>query len=408
MTDKKNVFFVEPSKQWVLENIHIEKIFREFDKGGITEVYDLKMYHYINVYVKSISRVLYYYLKQFFLKRDSSICLHPSSITVSSNRGGYEISKIKQLFDVNDSCNYQINGFDLTDCMRVNKISLKHFLVSFHQSILVYFSVLKSNLPKGVHKAILRYSYINTASYSFFDIFFYKIKKINPDCIIYSSGVPLSSYAAIRNGLKVININHGLMSKIDLNVYPRYSEIYVYSDEEKKYLENIDIGSIVRVYPFKDTKHYNRSVIIFLPTSIPGYIEKEEFSNLIGLFKRHNYKVFFKRHPLKSSWSIQTWKEKFNFEKVVNGGDAVTVMQDICPSFVVGWTSTALCEASNMKIIPISLINLLDKKGIGTLDIFPIQNRSILWPSEKNMIYDVITKKTRDSYSETLEKLRLR
>ena len=134
----------------------------------------------------------------------------------------------------------------------------------------------------------------------------------------------------------------------------------------------------------------------------------EEFSNLIGLFKRHNYKVFFKRHPLKSSWSIQTWKEKFNFEKVVNGGDAVTVMQDICPSFVVGWTSTALCEASNMKIIPISLINLLDKKGIGTLDIFPIQNRSILWPSEKNMIYDVITKKTRDSYSETLEKLRLR
>ena len=63
---------------------------------------------------------------------------------------------------------------------------------------------------------------------------------------------------------------------------------------------------------------------------------------------------------------------------------------------------------TNMKIIPISLINLLDKKDIGAFDIFPVQNRSILWPSEKNMIYDVITKKTRDSYSETLEKLRLR
>jgi len=404
----EHAVFVEPEQQWVVEDIRIEKILMEFDEGGVIEMRDIQVHHYLIVYIRSIVKVFYYYFKQFSIKNELSTCQHMSSILLYSGRGGYELDHFKKIFNVKDMSICQINGFNLVDFMKVKKISLRVFLISVHQSILTYFSVLKNKLPQGAHYAILQYGHNNIVNYSFFDVFFNSLKKEFPDCVIYTTGVTLPAYATIKHKLKTIQLHHGLISKIDLNVYPRYSEIYVYSNDEKEYLDDTSLGSIVRIYHFDSAKRYDRLAVLILPTMICGDIGEGEILSLINTFRVHGYTILLRRHPLKSSWDIQTWKKKINFTDDVYAMDSASSIQDAHPSFVISWTSTVLCEALNMKIIPISMIELLNKKAIGPLNVYRIRNRSLLWPSEKNIICKIIENHSQESYNETLEMLRSR
>jgi hypothetical protein len=91
--------------------------------------------------------------------------------------------------------------------------------------------------------------------------------------------------------------------------------------------------------------------------------------------------------------------------------DSASSIQDAHPSFVISWTSTVLCEALNMKIIPISMIELLNKKAMYdhlSVSVYRFRNRSLLWPSEKSIISKIIANHSQESYDETLEMLRLR
>ncbi len=370
-----------------------------------------QVHHYLIVYIRSIVKVFYYYFKQFYIKNELSECQHMSSILLYSGRGGYEIDRLKKIVNVKDMSICQINGFNLVDFMKVKKISLRVFLISVHQSILTYFSVLKNKLPQGAHYAILQYGHNNIVNYSFFDVFFNSLKKEFPDCVIYTTGVTLPAYATIKHKLKTIQLHHGLISKIDLNVYPRYSEIYVYSNDEKKYLDDTGLGSIVRIYHFDPAKRYDRIAILILPTHIGGDIDEGEILSLINTFRVHGYTILLRRHPLKSSWDIQTWKKKINFTDSVYAMDSASSIQDAHPSFVISWTSTVLCEALNMKIIPISMIELLNKKAMYdhlSVSVYRFRNRSLLWPSEKSIISKIIANHSQESYDETLEMLRLR
>ncbi len=310
---QKMQLFVEPEQQWVVEDLRIEKIFMEFDEGGVMEARDIQVHHYLIVYIRSIVKVFYYYFKQFYIKNKFQECQHTSSVLIYSNRGGYELELFKKISNKESKHVCQIGGFNLVDFMKVRKILFREFLISTHQSLLTYFSVLKNELPQGAHNAILQYSANNIAQYAFFDVFFFHLKKEFPDCVIYTTGVTLPAYAAIKHKLKTIQLHHGLISKIDLNVYPRYSEIYVYSNDEKEYLDDTSLGSIVRIYHFDSAKRYDRLAVLILPTMICGDIGEGEILSLINTFRVHGYTILLRRHPLKSSWDIQTWKKKINF-----------------------------------------------------------------------------------------------
>ena len=79
--------YVPSTLKWVLNDNRIEKIFMEFDEGGVIEMRDIQVHHYLIVYIRSILKVFYYYFKQFSIKNELSTCHHMSSILLYSGRG---------------------------------------------------------------------------------------------------------------------------------------------------------------------------------------------------------------------------------------------------------------------------------------------------------------------------------
>jgi len=68
--------YVPSTLKWVLNDNRIEKIFMEFDEGGVIEMRDIQVHHYLIVYIRSILKVFYYYFKQFSIKNELSTCQH--------------------------------------------------------------------------------------------------------------------------------------------------------------------------------------------------------------------------------------------------------------------------------------------------------------------------------------------
>jgi len=60
--------------------------------------------------------------------------------------------------------------------------------------------------------------------------------------------------------------------------------------------------------------------------------------------------------------------------------DGMYVIKERRPSFVVGWHSTALCEALNSNVIPILMNDHSSRDN--SFEIYHLERRSLLWPSE--------------------------
>ena len=224
--------------------------------------------------------------------------------------------------------------------------------------------------------------------------------------------------AAISVELKVINVTHGLIKLINPYIYPEYYSIYVYSEEERQYLLSLGLKSRIYVYKSSNIKHKEKSVVIFM-TDLMISADVSDLKNVIKLFKLFDYKIQVKLHPLnysskkfskENSIEKHNWGDKLDLSNIEMIGDIDTtsVLTEKKPSFVVAWDSTALCEALNMKIIPISMMELLNKKATGHLNVYRFRNRSLLWPSEKNIISEIVANYSQESYNETIEMLRSR
>ena len=77
------------------------------------------------------------------------------------------------------------------------------------------------------------------------------------------------------------------------------------------------------------------------------------------------------------------------------------LLKKIKPSFVIGWGSTSLCEALNMGVIPIDILDPSVPAGFG---IYSTYKKSLNWPDDRDTIYKLISK--RIDYQEMLENLK--
>ena len=219
--------------------------------------------------------------------------------------------------------------------------------------------------------------------------------------------------AAISVELKVINVTHGLIKLINPYIYPEYYSIYVYSFDEKRYFENIGVTSKVYVYPAIKNKLHNKNVILFMADDV-SRVDSKELSDLIYQFKLHGYSIFMKMHPLhnasrefKSEYGLEdiVWNNIFDTSEleILSGEDATFVLKEKQPSFVVGWHSTALCEALNSNVIPIIMS---DSSRDSSLGVYPSERRSLLWPVECNIIKNLLLNYS--SYEDTIYMLKTR
>ena len=122
--------------------------------------------------------------------------------------------------------------------------------------------------------------------------------------------------------------------------------------------------------------------------------------------------MYMKLHPLNEApeqlkkeygLSEYNWSDVLNVSNIqcIKGMDGSDVIKKIKPSFVIGWGSTSLCEALNMGVIPIDILDPSVPAGFG---IYSTYKKSLNWPDDRDTIYKLISK--RIDYQEMLETLK--
>jgi len=403
--------------KWPFNSEEIERFFIHCDKNctistkKINSRYRKRFVRIIFIYVVSIIKTIYFYLKQYFFVSKSEFNVR--KLLLSTGRG-YDLNNIKKLSGVSNEKSILIHAYCMDDYMSLQKTSLFVIMLSLFNSIREYQYTLKSNIHNKVFENVLNNGVQNIPAYTYLRAFFVDFIKENNDCIIYTSNAILASHAAILSGFKVINLYHGLMGAISPNTYPEYHSIYVYSEDEREYLLNSGIESEVCVYPYECITNKSKSVIFFMADGV-SRVDSKELSDLIYQFKLHGYSIFMKMHPLhnasrefKSEYGLKdiVWNNIFDTSEleILSEEDATFVLKERRPSFVVGWHSTALCEALNSNVIPI-LMNDHSSRDF-SFEIYHLERRSLLWPVECNVIKNLLLNYS--SYEDTIFMLKTR
>ena len=210
---------VSSTQKWVLNDSRIDKLLNENPSERLTKKNFFILTWILYIYVIPFSRVIYYYLKQFFIggyKNKKTI----TSLILHSGRG-YDTDSNQKIFQINTNEMNLIYAFSLTDYMKYEKLSIFTLLRNLAIAIADYKSVLTMKFPDE----IIGILYGNTANISVFTYllsFFQQLKEKYPDCTVYSVGATLPSHAAILSEHITINMYHGLMDKINLSTFPEY------------------------------------------------------------------------------------------------------------------------------------------------------------------------------------------
>jgi len=411
--------YVPSTLKWVINDDRIEKILIKINSNHPLEGYiktnQTKVSWILLIYVMPFIRVIFYYLKQFFVSGNKNQKMI-TSLILNSGRG-YDTNNIQKVFQINTNEMYLIYAFSLTDYMKYEKLSIFTLLRNLAKAIADYKSVLTMKFPDEII-GILRSNTKNISVFVHLISFFQKIKEKYPDCTVYSVSATLPSHAAIISNLKTINMYHGLMEGIHLSTFPEYDSVYVYSYDERKYLIAAGIKSKVLTYPMMKAESRKNIAIFFMPAIASNKIDwsvfSESFLSLTKLFKTFDYDVYIKVHPLAKAskkfskeYNLQpyNWDEIFDLSnfKYVDGSDGASIFNKLKPNFVISWGSTALCEALNMGLIPITL---WDTRWDGSESVYPINKRALLWPSEMEIIQDLLDDKS--VYDDVVEMLKTR
>ena len=410
--------YVPSTLKWVLNDNRIEKILinSNFSLEGYIKTDQTKVSWILLIYVMPFIRVISFYLKQFFVsgnKNKKTI----TSLILNSGRG-YDTNNIQRVFQINTNEMYLIYAFSLTDYMKYEKLSIFILLRNLAKAIADYKSVLTMKFPDEIISIVVKNGPEYISIYSYLRSFFAKIKEKYPDCTVYSVGAKLPSHAAIISNLKTINMYHGLMEEINLSTFPEYDSVYVYSYDERNYLIDAGIKSKVLTYPMTKAESHKNIAIFFMPAiainGIDWSVFSESFLSLTKLFKTFDYDLYIKVHPLvkaskkfSKEYNLQpyNWDEIFNLSNFiyVDGSDAASIINKLKPNFIISWGSTALCEALNMGLIPITL---WDTCWDSSESVYPINKRALLWPSEMEIIQNLLDDKS--IYDDVVEMLKTR
>ena len=396
-------------KKWVFCDNHIQRSLVKLGYSAINAEYSIS-FKIINKlligFIFSLLKVTYYYFLQFLFVQKKELKNKKAIFLKSGN--GYDYANLYRVVDFDESKVVYINSFTMKSYMGVVKVGFLTLIDVFVRSFIVYCSVIKNNLPNNIENLVIENGLRNIAQYTYLSSFFKTVKSFNRDIHVYSGGAMLASNAAIDANLKTSYLLHGNIGRIHPIVFPSFDEVYVYSNDEKLYLESIGVSSRVDIYPFKVINSKNKLVLIFtrLSDKDMGF---DELRNLVIFFKSYDYVVKFKPHPQYGYYRtnrnveecVYKWADILNIEVIDRGaGSASSLIQSTLPSFVVAWQSTALCESLSMGVIPISLSK---KSDIVSYLPYPIAKRTLSWHDEKKQIINAINKQT--NYRKVLKSL---
>ncbi|MBT7556859.1 hypothetical protein HN615_08030 [Candidatus Woesearchaeota archaeon] len=375
-------------KKWVFCDNYIHRSLIEFGKYSANVRYRISFAVFSKLLfflTYSFFKVLYYYFSQFFIIYTGDI--KDKRVIFLKSGNGYDYDNLYKAFDHVESEVVCINSFTMKSYMSVTRVGFYTLIGTFLHSVIAYLSVVREHLPKHVEYLVIDNGLRNISQYTFLLSFFKTVYSLNDDIHVCSGGAMLASNASISARLKTSYLLHGNIGSIHPIVFPDFYKVYVYSYDEKLYLDNSGISSDVLVYPYENISTHNKLVVVFMRID-DEKMNFHELRNLVVFFKFNNYLVKFKLHPQYNGENIYDWANTLNVE-VVNEdiGSASSLISSTLPSFVVAWQSTSLCESLNMGVIPISLSK---KSEIRPDSIYPIVKRTLSWHDEKKQIISAV------------------
>jgi hypothetical protein len=411
--DDKEIQFIPDNLKWILTDIEIEKLLLGMNIDDISNAYrKTSTFRTLCVYSLSALRILFYYFGQLFIKVNNKNSI--AKLILESGRG-YDTNNISKIVNTSDNNVCLLYAFDLKEYMKYEYITLTSLIGSLTDSIKSYNIVLKAGLPADIINIVLKNGPVNISSYAYLTAFFLKFRMSNPNCTVYTSGALLQSHASIASNLKTVLFFHGLIDKLSINVFPSYNSIYVYSNDEKKYLKSTGIMSKLHLYRSENVDSRTKKVIFFMADD-KSIVDFNKLISLIELFNVHGYSIYIKSHPLKDASEIlvkeydlsgYNWGNFLDLKNInfIDGKDASAVMKKIRPSFSVSWTSTSICESINMGVIPINMLKY-DFVTVNPFGVYPFHKRSLCWLNEGEIIEGILLGNT--SYDDKLNMLKNR
>jgi hypothetical protein len=386
---------------WVLVGLKIQ-LKQKMDTDVLLVKIFVQIMKKTTVYSLSFLKVIALYVKQFFIKKNID-CL--KKVIILEVEKEYRHQNIYRVENIKKEDISFLKIFKKEDFMSHRNISFLDFIKEFIQSIQSFNSILKlKNLTEYEQLEIISNGVSIISSYTYFSCFFRKIKENNFQFRIFSGGAILASYAVINNGIECNYLLHGLMYRpYSLDYFPKFNKIYLYSNIEKKWLLKRGISSKMILYDNKKVEKYTESIIIFLDN--PRLLDYNNLFKIIDFFKKNNYSVYAKIHPvsIKNSY-LPSALDRLIIIDSCGFEDGYISIDKIKPKFVASSFSTSLCESLNMGVIPILFYK--DKNRFNRMKknlIYPFNKKTISWNFEKNIISGLML--DQNYYNKTLSLL---
>jgi len=254
-------------------------------------------------------------------------------------------------------------------------------------------------------KLTLLFTIQNLSFFSYFSLLFRSLKKINHNLEFFNGGSELFACAAINEDVKTNLLKHGLMSRVSKLSFIDYSNIYVYSSDEKEYLDKINKQTLVRTYKFtKIKKRMSRVLILGNPINLTQSNELKLISEISIFFNDLNFETFYKYHPSVTKIEQKKISAKLNIATINNKADCNKIIHEILPMFCFGWRSTGLCESLNAGVIPVTTAMEAESSLLSQYNfIYPFHKKSLSWDLDQMLIKKLSNENYK--YEEILSKL---
>ena len=361
----------------------------------------------MNSFIDRKSRILFFSpiififgifrIVQFYLIQKSTIKSVPDHIVVRSAAPHMHKNYFRMFNqNINTDKFLYIDCFNKNQYTKIKKVSFLRLLQEFY---LTYNELMPmiSRLTREEGKNLIAYkAMVGLPPFSYFTCLLEELKKENTKIKMFSGGANLISSSAILSKIETYWLAHGLFhfptlmsgklikpDPLKYNILlPKFNFIYLYSNDEVMFYKDHGISSKLCLYPYKKLNRLHKKVIIFT-NDVDSEMNYKDLSELISLFKKHQYEIIVKFHPLYEGSFEKEFLKDQNI-KIINDGDAsaLKLMLEEKPSFVAGWLSTTLCEAHLHGITPICLANPADSKYF----THQFHKKSIHWAESKKLL----------------------
>ena len=360
-----------------------------------------------SVYIRSLFRLIFYFVEQFFIKIDDNYIVK-DHIVLEVDKS-YRHKNLYRL-GLSESKITKIKVFNRADTMKFQRVGVGELLRQFVITLSEFNYMISSHQKYEIKINIIRNAPLFIPIYTYLFCFFKKIKRANPKCVAYTGGgISIATNACISAGISSTYLAHGSIEKVYYAAFPNFSSVYVYSDEEKKYLESTQISANIYVYPYDYLNKHNKLVILFLNIELAN--DYTALTKLVNFFKFFKYHVYVKRHPVDNyNTDLKDWIRNLNLQVIDNKKywDASSIIKHLKPSYTIGSLSTSLCESLKMGVIPINIPSVPADYYEFWRDalVYPTEKRALSWTSEKDIIRSIISEEV--LYSDILELLKNR